>query len=116
VLLDMLGDDLKDLRSGDLRKAIRKGDKFVEGVIEKAAEYVGIATGNLINVLNPEVVVLGGGVIDALQSEMMPIIISVAKKHALTGTDKGVEIIASKTGDDAGIIGAAVLAQRMEKR
>src|SRR5689334_11067696 len=66
LLTEMLGDDLSDLRSGDLRKAIRKGDKFVDRVVEGAAEYIGIATANLVNILNPEVVVLGGGVLEAL--------------------------------------------------
>src|SRR2546421_6609513 len=65
LLTEMLGDDLSDLRSGDLRKAIRRGDKFVDRIVEGAAEYIGIAAANLINVLGPEVVVLGGGVIEA---------------------------------------------------
>jgi glucokinase len=111
----MLGDDLADLRSGDLRKAIRRGDKFVDRIIESAAEYIGIATANLINVLNPEVVVLGGGVIEALADEMMSVIIETAKDYAMPGTLKGVEIIASKLGDNAGITGAAVLARRETK-
>src|SRR6266571_4061223 len=39
ILTDMLGPDLEDLRSGDLRKAIRRGDKFVDHLVEEAAEY-----------------------------------------------------------------------------
>jgi glucokinase len=97
-LTDMLGDDLSDLRSGDLRKAIRRGDKFVDRVLESAAEYIGIATANLINILNPEVVVLGGGVIEALADEMMGVIVETAQDYAMPGTLKGVEIIASKLG------------------
>jgi glucokinase len=112
ILTDMLGDDLKDLRSGDLRKALRKGDKFVDRVIEDASEYIGIAIGNLINIFSPEIVVLGGGVIDALEDEMLPIIIEVARDFAMTGTADGIEIVASKVGDDAGILGGAVLARR----
>ena len=48
-------------------------------------------------------VVLGGGVIDALDNEMMPIVVETAREHAVPGTDKGVKIVASKLGDDAGI-------------
>jgi len=103
------------LRSGDLRKAIRKGDKFVEKVIEEAAEYTGIAVANLINVFNPQTVVLGGGVIDALADEMMAIIVETAEDYVMSGTSKGVEIVASKKGDDSGIIGAAVLARKAAK-
>lgn len=115
VLVEMLGKDLGDLRSGDLRKAIRQGDKFVEKVIEQAAEYTGIAVGNLINLFNPQVIVLGGGIIEQLEHEMLPIIEKVAKAHALPGTAKGIDIVATRLGDDAGITGGAVLALRATK-
>lgn len=115
MLTEMLGNDLEDLRSGDLRKAIRRGDKFVDRVVEGAAEYIGIATANLINILNPEVVVLGGGVIEALSDEMMGVIVETATDYAMPGTMKGVEIVASKLGDSAGITGGAVLARRETK-
>jgi glucokinase len=115
LLTDMLGADLSDLRSGDLRKAIRRGDKFVDRVVETAAEYIGIATANLVNVINPEVVVLGGGVIEALQDEMMSVIVETAQDYAMPGTMKGVEIVASRLGDSAGITGGAVLARRETK-
>lgn len=111
-LVEMLGNDLKDLRSGDLRRAIRRKDKFTEKVVDDAAHYIGLAVGNLINLFSPEVVALGGGVIEALEQEMMPIIIKAAVDHVLPGTMKGISIIPSKLGDNAGIAGAAVLAQR----
>jgi glucokinase len=115
LLTDMLGKDLKDMRSGDIRKAIRRGDKFVEKVVEEAALYTGIAIGTLINLFSPEVVVLGGGVIEALEDEMMSIIVETAKDYAFPGAIKNVEIIASKLADEAGIIGGAVLARRETK-
>jgi glucokinase len=115
VLTEMLGSDLKDLRSGDLRKAIKQGDKFVEHIVEEAAKYTGIAVANLINVLNPEVVVLGGGLMDALEDEMMPVVVESAREHAFPGSDKGIKILPSKLGDDAGITGGAVLARRETK-
>lgn len=115
LLVDMLGSDLADLRSGDLRKAIRKGDKFVDKVVEEAAEYIGIATANLVNILNPEVVVLGGGVMEALEDEMLGVIIETAKDYAMPGAMKGVEIQASKLGDSAGVTGGAVLARRQTR-
>ena len=112
VLTDLVGKDLTDMRSGDLRKAIRRGDKFVAKVIEEAAEFAGIGVANLINILNPEIVVVGGGVIEALQDEMMPTLVKTAKEHVMPGTMSGIEIKASKLGDNAGITGAAVLARR----
>jgi glucokinase len=78
VLTEMLGPELEDLRSGDLRKAIKRGDKFVEHVVEEAAEYTGVAVANLINIFNPEVVVIGGGLMEQLEGEMMAIIVGTA--------------------------------------
>lgn len=115
ILTESLGAELADMRSGDLRKALRRGDKLVEKVVEEAAEYTGIAVANVINLLNPETIVLGGGVMDQLADEMLAIIIETAKNYALPGTAKGIEIIASKVGDDAGITGAAVLAKRQAR-
>lgn len=115
ILTDMLGDDLQDLRSGDLRKAIRRGDKFVEKIIKEVAEYTGVAVGNLINILNPEVIVLGGGLMEALEDEMLSIITETAFDIALPGTARGIQIQASKLGDDAGIVGCAVLARQATK-
>jgi glucokinase len=115
VLTEMLGNDLGDMKSGDLRKAIKRGDKLVEKIVENAAEYTGIAVANLINVLNPEIVVLGGGVIDALEDEMMAIIVETAFDYAMAGTTDGIQIVASKLGDHAGITGGAVLAKQRLK-
>jgi hypothetical protein len=50
-----------------------------------------------------------------LEDEMMAIIVETAHDYALPGTDKGVEILPSKLGDDAGIVGGAVLAKRETK-
>jgi glucokinase len=115
ALTDMLGNDLRELRSGDLRKAIKQGDKFVEHIVDEAARYTGIAVANLINILSPEVVVIGGGLMDALENEMLGVVVETAREHAFPGSDKGVKILASKLGDDAGITGAAVLARRWTK-
>lgn len=115
VLTELLGGDLTDLRSGDLRKAIKRGDRFVEKVVEEAAEYTGIAVANVINLLNPEYVVLGGGLMEQLEDEMLAVVVETARDYAMSGTHKGIEIVASKLGDGAGIHGGAVLARMNSK-
>lgn len=108
-------EDVDRLRSGDLRKAVRRGDKVVKRVVAEAAQHTGVAVANLVNILNPEVVVLGGGVIEALAEEMLGIIVDQVKDRAMPGAMDGVEIVASTLGDKAGITGGAVLARRMTK-
>lgn len=115
ILTEMLGHSLDDMRSGDLRRAIRRGDKFVKKVVEDAARYAGIAVANVINILNPEVVVLGGGIVEALGEHIMPIIKETSLEHALEGTAAHVTIQASKLADDAGIVGGAVLARKLSR-
>src|SRR3989449_5402490 len=112
VLTEMLGAELEDLRSGDLRKAIKRGDTFVKHIIECVAALDGLAVSNLINLFNPEVIVIGGGLMEQLEDEMLAIIVETALDYAMPGTAKGIEIIATKLGDDAGITGAAVLARK----
>jgi glucokinase len=115
VLTEMLGNKIENMRSGDLRKAIRNDDKLATKIVEQAAEYTGIAVANILNLLNPEVVVLGGGIMEALGDFMLPIITKTAFDHALPGTAKGVQIKDSILGDKAGILGAAILARRKTK-
>ena len=103
--------DLEGLRSRALRKAIKNGDKLVSSVVDEAAEYLGIAVGSLINLLGPEVVVLGGGVMESLHEPMLGTIIEVAHTVALGANAQAVPIVSSALGDDAGIVGGAVLAR-----
>jgi glucokinase len=115
ILTEMLGKNLEDMRSGDLRRAIRRGDKFVKKIVDEAAQYTGMAVANLMNILNPEVVVLGGGIIEALEEQVMPIIKQTALDCALKGTVENVTIRASKLADDTGIVGGAVLARKFSR-
>ena len=85
-LTEMLGTDLKELRSGDLRKALRRGDKLVETVVDEACQYIGVALANMVNMFNPEVAVLGGGVIEALGDDMINEIIEVTQDYVMPGT------------------------------
>lgn len=116
ILTEMLGPDLKNLRSNDLRKAIKKGDKLVQKIVEDAAEYAGMAVASVINLLNPEVIVLGGGLIEALENTMFDLIEAKAGKYALPGVAKGIKILPSKLGDKAGVYGAAVIARNAMKQ
>ena len=80
--------------------------------MDEAARYLGVAVANLANMIGPEVIVLGGGVIEALSSEMMPTLEEVARDYAMPGALDGVSIRASSLADNAGITGGAVLARR----
>lgn len=111
TLLSEMLEDLDSARSGDLRKAYRRGDKLVRKVVDDAAHCVGVMVANLTHVLNPDVVVLGGGVLDALESEMMPSIEEVTAQRVMGNARKSFRLMCSELGDLAGITGCAYLAK-----
>lgn len=115
VLTKLTDGDLRVIRSGVLVKAIRAKDKVTLKVFKKATKYLGIGVGSIVNFLNPDMIVLGGGVVEALDDTFIDNIRMYAEKYALPNTLNGVQIVRAKLGDNSGILGAAALArQRFE--
>lgn len=111
VVRDLCDRDPRRIRSRIIAEAYLEGDKLVREIIDDACEYIGIGAANLINVLNPQAVILGGGLIEALGNKMLPRIRKSAWRHVIGATSDRVNIIDCGLGDDAGIIGAALLAR-----
>ena len=112
ILLKLNGGSLKQIRSGALAKAVDRGDKLVLKVMRRATKYLGISVASIVHLLNPEMVVLGGGVVEAIGDDFVEDIRRVAMKYALPNTMNGVKVVPAELGDNAGIIGAAVLARQ----
>jgi glucokinase len=109
ALLDIVGDDLSRLKSSHLRKALQQGDRLVKKTLQEASRFIGIGAANLINICNPEYLVVGGGVLNALEAEMFDTIRESALEYTFPGAENGLKFVSSKLGDDAGITGAAAL-------
>lgn len=116
-ILENCGTDLSKIRSGMLAKAIEAGESMVEGVVRKAAYYTGVAAATLVNVLSPEAVVLGGGLVEAMESIYMDEVKRALKEHTMPFLLKGVRVVAAKLGDDAAVMGAGrLIAERLALR
>jgi glucokinase len=102
----------ENVTSRDLKRAFDEGDALATKVVLRAAKHIGIAVGSLVNVLAPEVVVLGGGVIEAFGDPLLDLIDRAARKIAFEVAIEDVRIAQAELGDDAGMIGAAMLALR----
>ena len=111
VLTKLTDGDLSVIRSGVLVKAIRAKDKLTLKVFKKVTRYLGIGVGSIVNFLNPDMIVLGGGVVEALDDTFIDNIRTYAEKYALPNTLSGVQIVRAKLGDNSGILGAAALAR-----
>ncbi len=106
-ILEKCGTDLATIRSGVIAEAVAKGEKKVEDVVRRAAYYIGIAAGNLINILSPEVVVVGGGLVTAMPDLFMKEIRRGVADHAMPFLRKNVRILPATLGDNATVMGAA---------
>ena len=97
------------LTSLEIYKAGKSGDKLALEVFRQKGFYLGIALAGLINVLNPEVIVIGGGAA-AGWDLFVPQMIEQIRTRAYREPAERAKIIPAQLGDDAGVLGAARLA------
>jgi glucokinase len=88
-------------------RAARDGDERALGAIERVGRWLGIGIANLIVVLNPYRVVIGGGMAEAGELLLTPIRAEVRRRVHMTSLE-AVEIVRAELGPSAGAIGAAV--------
>lgn len=100
------------LTSGVLAKAVAKGDHEAIRAVKRSAKYAGLAAGGLVNLLDPDMVVLGGGVVDALGQQYVDWAAQHARPHILAASARDLPIVPAKLGDDAGLLGAALTARQ----
>ena len=96
------------LRSGVLARAVEAGDELVTEAIVEAGRYLGLGLASAINLLNPQRIVLGGGVIEAVDL-LFEAAVRTARREALPTPAQGVEIVKAGLGDHSGVVGAAIL-------
>ena len=107
------GGDLGKVRSEALAKAYTQGDKLVSKAINRAARYLSIGIASIANTVNPELVVIGGGLVEALGQPFVDRIADGVRGQPMIAATENVRIVASSLGDDAGAVGAALIARRL---
>ena len=90
-------------------KAARAGDKAVQTMLSEQARYLGIALANLVNILNPELILLGG-IFSQGQDLLLPVIEATVRQQAFANLGQNVELRPTSFGQQAGTIGGAALA------
>ena len=100
----------KTFTAEDVAHQANEGDDFALMMIERTGKYIGTGVASVINLLNIERIVLGGGVMDAGSLILNPIIQEV-KRRAFQPCFEATEIVAAKLGLDGAPIGAALLAR-----
>ena len=109
VLADKMARKAGRLKSGDLSEAVAAKDLVALKEVQRAAHFLGVGLGSLINALGPEIVIVGGGVAGALGEPYLDLVRSAARAQAITDPEGKIRIEQAALGDDAGILGAALL-------
>jgi len=100
----------KNFTADDLAHEAKEGDDFSLMMIERTGKYIGTGVASIINLLNIERIVLGGGVMQAGDLILKPII-QEAKRRAFPHCFEATQILAAALGADATTIGVAMLAR-----
>jgi len=110
-LTKILNGKVGNITAEEVSLAAQNGDSLALEVISQAATYLGVAMVNLVNIFNPEMIIIGGGM-----AQMGDLLLNTArqvvKERAFPLSAQAVRIVTAQLGDNAGVLGAAVFARQ----
>ncbi|MEE9442962.1 MAG: ROK family protein [candidate division Zixibacteria bacterium] len=107
---NILGGDLSRLTIRRVFSALNKGDKIAHDVINESARILGVALSGIVNLLNPELIIIGGGVAEG-GHKFVDIARETIMSECLPVAAETLEVVPTRMGNDAGFIGAAFLGE-----
>ncbi|MBN1152389.1 MAG: ROK family protein, partial [Dehalococcoidia bacterium] len=108
IINDLSGGEMANVDAQMVALAARQGDALAMEMIASTAFYIGVGLGNLINIFNPSIVIVGGGVTKIGEAILGPAA-RVARERAYVTAAGDVEIRTAMLGDDSPLLGAAAL-------
>ena len=116
IMWEMVGGDIEKVSGRTSFDAMRKGDKAGKEVVDQYIRYIGIGLINSINIFQPQVLCIGGGISHEGDTLIKPLVEMVDKENYFRGDAELKTVIKTATlGNDAGIIGAAYLCNLHKK-
>jgi glucokinase len=110
-LSERTGTDFKKFKSSAFEKGLDDGNPYIVKIVDRAAYHLGLGLANLAMVLNPEAFVIGGGFANRLRDGYLAKVVEVMKHKAMKDVVKDVKVLLGSLDDDAGPLGAALLAR-----
>ncbi|KAA3631367.1 MAG: ROK family protein [Calditrichaeota bacterium] len=108
IFKDVLDGDLNNLTVKKIFAAYHKGESIAVEVFKETARYLGIGLAGIVNLLNPETVVIGGGITDGGGTFIQDVEDEIKKRAFSSATEK-LTVAKAELGNDAGFIGAGLL-------
>ena len=102
---------IEGVKGSAITEAARDGDELALSIFETTGDYIGAGIASLAVILDPEAVVIGGGVIDAGDILLNPIRTGMEKYMPFAGKHPHPQIVAAQLGNEAGLVGVADLAR-----
>ena len=106
VLPDLVGGRLEDITAATVYEAVLLGDPYANEVMRETAKFLGAGIANIINVLNPQMIVIAGGVTRAGAHLFLPLRAEV-RRRAFRSAEEACQIVSAQLQGTAGMIGAA---------
>ena len=102
-------------KSKVLKKALEKGDKVAMEAVDRACHYLAIASGNMINTISPDIIVYGGGVMEAVGDIFMEKILAEVGRYCMPSIRTTVDLKKAALGDDSILYGALSMIKSSKK-
>ncbi|NLE43634.1 MAG: ROK family protein [Chloroflexi bacterium] len=109
VLHQMCEGDPDRITARMVAEAAAQHDPEASRIMDTAMEYLGIGMANLVNLFNPQLIVIGGGVANVGDVLFDPVRRGILR-HALPAASQDIQVVGAKLGDDVGVLGAAAVA------
>ncbi len=110
-LLEIAGTDLSKIKSGALAASIDAGDRAIETIVREAAQWIGVGIAGVINLMAPDVVLLGGGLVEAMPDMFREAVETSARARVMSAYSSIFKVTVATLGDDATVTGAAAWAR-----
>lgn len=111
AILALAGGKLENVTAEVIHRAAQAGDNLAKEIITRSSYYVGVGLANLINLFNPELIVIGGGLSNIGDMLFEPAY-EVARNRAFQESYQAVRFSLAELGEDSGVIGAAMFARQ----
>jgi len=110
VISELVDGDLDNVKSKTVAKAYQMGDALTVETVDNAADLIGVAIAGVVTLLSLGRVVLGGGLTEALGDPLVDRVKKSVRFHAFPERCKQVKVVGTKLLDDAGVLGAGLIA------
>ncbi len=115
-LMKNAGTVVSRIRTPMIAESIRNGDTVVEKIVRRAARAIGTAVAGVIHLLSPDVIILGGGLVEAMPEIYLNEVSDAARKRVLPSFRDGFRIVKTELGNNATALGAAAFAMDLASK